>query len=130
MSRSVSTRHRDDHGAAAVEFALVWVVLAVLLLGLVQFGTVFSQWLQLGHAAREGARWGALRNPVSSVTARARAAAPFAAGANVVVTPDPIGTRPGDPVTVTVSRRVATPLVAAFPGGDLVLTARATMRAE
>lgn len=138
MPRPSRQRGTDDRGAAAVEFALVWVLVALMLLGTIQFGIVFSQWLQLCHAAREGARWGALRNPVASVVTRVRASAPFASTANVAVSPDPMGAMPGDPITVTVTRQVDTPLTNARPapnappiaGGNLVLTARATMRAE
>lgn len=42
-----------------VEFALVVPVLAMMLLGLVSAGLLLDADLQLSHAAREGARWGA-----------------------------------------------------------------------
>jgi Flp pilus assembly protein TadG len=42
-----------------VEFALVLPVLMALLLGIVSAGITFNQEMQLTHAAREGARWGA-----------------------------------------------------------------------
>ena len=42
-----------------VEFALVFPLLAMLLLGLVSAGTIYNADMQLTHAAREGARYGA-----------------------------------------------------------------------
>lgn len=47
---------RADHGAAAVEFALVCVLLVMLLVGIVEFGRVYTAQLAVTHAAREGAR--------------------------------------------------------------------------
>jgi Flp pilus assembly protein TadG len=52
-------RRTDDRGAALVEFALVMPLLMALILGMVSFGIVFNQEMQLTHAAREGARYGA-----------------------------------------------------------------------
>lgn len=42
-----------------VEFALVLPLLMALLLGIVSAGLTFDREMQLTHAAREGARWGA-----------------------------------------------------------------------
>jgi len=47
---------RADRGAAAVEFALVCVLLVMLLVGIVEFGRAYSAQLAVTHAAREGAR--------------------------------------------------------------------------
>lgn len=120
---------KADRGAAAVEFALVWFVLALLLLGIIQFGTIFSQWLQLGHAAREGARWASLRQPTAAVVTRAQGAAPFAGGANVTVSTNPVTAAAGTPIRVVVSRPVNSPLVS-FIGTGMNLRAEATQRAE
>ena len=46
----------SDRGAAAVEFALVFPVLILMLIGIVEFGSVFNTQLMLTSAAREGAR--------------------------------------------------------------------------
>lgn len=128
MRRS-SQGARVERGAAAVEFALVWIVLSALLLGIIQFGTIFSQWLQLGHAAREGARWAALRQPTAAVVTRARGAAPFAGGANVTVSTNPPTAAAGTPITVVVSRPLDSPIIG-FIGAGMNLRAEATQRAE
>ena len=47
---------RDTRGQALVEFALVVPVLALLVLGVVKFGTVYSNYTQLIDATRSSAR--------------------------------------------------------------------------
>jgi Flp pilus assembly protein TadG len=49
----------DDTGAALVEFALVFPLLVVMMLGIVTGGLTYNQKLQVTHAVREGARYGA-----------------------------------------------------------------------
>jgi Flp pilus assembly protein TadG len=51
-----STDSGRDAGAAAVEFALVSVLLLTLLFGIIQSGYFFFQSTAAEHAAREGAR--------------------------------------------------------------------------
>lgn len=51
--------HRDPHrerGANLVEFALVLFVLALLMMGVVDFGRAFYSYITITNAAREGAR--------------------------------------------------------------------------
>jgi Flp pilus assembly protein TadG len=57
---------RED-GAAAVEFALIVGVLAMLIFGMLQFGVAFFQLQNLRAAAREGARVGAVGGTVDQV---------------------------------------------------------------
>lgn len=95
---------RSDRGAAAVEFALVSMILVVFLLGILQFGLTLSQWLQVVHAAREGVRWAALQEDPGKVTdAVEKAADPIPV--HVVITPGNY-TEPGmvgQQVSVTVT---------------------------
>jgi len=55
-----STRRRavkgDDRGAALVEFGIVAPMLLMLLFGIVEFGLLFGQKLDVSQGAREGAR--------------------------------------------------------------------------
>jgi len=46
----------DERGAAAVEFALVFPLLIVLLFGIIEFGAMYNAQLMVTGAAREGAR--------------------------------------------------------------------------
>jgi Flp pilus assembly protein TadG len=67
--RIPGTLRRED-GAAAVEFALIVGVLAMLIFGMFQFGLAFFQLQNLRAAAREGARIGAVGGTVSQVKQR------------------------------------------------------------
>ena len=57
-----ATRHRiaREDGVAAVEFAIILPVLALLLFGVLEFGRVWSQYQVFQGAAREGARCAAV----------------------------------------------------------------------
>jgi Flp pilus assembly pilin Flp len=55
-SSKVRRRARREDGAAAVEFALIVGLLAMLIFGMMEFGLAFWQLQSLRAAAREGAR--------------------------------------------------------------------------
>ena len=55
-SSSLRRRARREDGAAAVEFALIVGLLAMLIFGMMEFGLAFWQLQSLRAAAREGAR--------------------------------------------------------------------------
>jgi Flp pilus assembly protein TadG len=60
---------RGQTGAAAVEFALVSMILFPILFGIVDYGLWFNDSLNTRHGVREGARMGAVANlaaPASS----------------------------------------------------------------
>lgn len=61
---------RGQQGAAAVEMAIVLPLLLLLLFGLVDFGRMIQQQIQLTQAVREGARLGALNGTVADVQAQ------------------------------------------------------------
>jgi len=136
----------DDSGAAAVEFALVSLLLVTLLIGIIQFGYIFYQWVELTSAAREGARWAALRHDGGSVGTpdstrnKVSMAAP---GVNPPLTDGQISISPedpgpddvGTPVTVIVTHDVPlfAPLMQTLfgtAGGSITLSSTATMRVE
>jgi Flp pilus assembly protein TadG len=52
-------RRRSEHGAAAVEFALVFPLLVIILVGTVTSGLSYSRAIGVTNAVREGARFGA-----------------------------------------------------------------------
>lgn len=47
---------RQERGQSVAEFALVLPLIMLILLGIVQFGMVFKQYITLTDAVREGAR--------------------------------------------------------------------------
>ena len=49
---------RSDHGASAVEFALVLPVLMLLTFGIIEFGVLLFDKAVITNASREGARFG------------------------------------------------------------------------
>jgi Flp pilus assembly protein TadG len=56
----IRQRFRREDGAAAVEFALIVGVLAMLIFGMLQFGLTFFELQNLRAATREGGRIGAV----------------------------------------------------------------------
>jgi Flp pilus assembly protein TadG len=101
----------NDSGNAIVEFALVLPILALLLVGMLQFGIAFYDKAVMTNAAREAARFGIIAN-----TPRANAGAiigvastycaghliNFAGGGAPVITVPQLGNVTGDPLTVTI----------------------------
>jgi Flp pilus assembly protein TadG len=67
-SRRAGVRSRRARGAALVEFALVLPLLLTMLLGIVTSGSAYNRKLQMSHAVREGARYGATASPMQSWT--------------------------------------------------------------
>jgi Flp pilus assembly protein TadG len=56
MLRRLLNRLRSESGQAITEFALILPLLMVLILGIVQFGIVFNNYITLTDATRAGAR--------------------------------------------------------------------------
>jgi Flp pilus assembly protein TadG len=61
-------RADGERGAVAVEFAIVFPLLALIFFGIVQFGIAFSKYEVYVGAAREGARYAAVRCTPDSTT--------------------------------------------------------------
>jgi Flp pilus assembly protein TadG len=59
---SLKERGRSENGAELIEFALVFPLLLLLVLGMVDFGFLFQRYEVLTNAAREGARMASLPN--------------------------------------------------------------------
>lgn len=69
MSQLGHTRSRKsadntkDKGANLVEFAMVVPLLLILVMGIIEFGFVLAQTNEVGHGAKEGARYAAVSYP-------------------------------------------------------------------
>ena len=83
----ITSRAHGEEGAAAVEFALIVGVLALLIFGMLQFGLAFFQLQNLRAATREGARIGAVDGTVADIRARVQSASGLSAplGSSVYV---------------------------------------------
>jgi Flp pilus assembly protein TadG len=70
MNMRSKLRHeaKREEGAAAVEFALIVGLLAILVFGLLEYGLAFWQVQNLRAAAREGARVAAVRGDDAAVS--------------------------------------------------------------
>ena len=60
MAESLKTRLKDARGAAIAELALILPLLLVLLLGIVDMGKAFNEWIDETHLANQGARLAAV----------------------------------------------------------------------
>ena len=59
------TRARDERGTAIVEFALVLPILLVIVLGTLDLGKAFNNWIDATHLANEAARYAAVNKSPS-----------------------------------------------------------------
>jgi Flp pilus assembly protein TadG len=137
---------RSEHGAQLVEFAIVFLLLAMLVAGVWDLGRMFNAYITIANAARDGVRY-AIKLPCFDANAAQRAALKTtiqntviaeAAGsgitlapANITIVPDPVAT--GCPTTgsrrlqVTVTYPHATWMGGITGIGSFNLTARASM---
>jgi Flp pilus assembly protein TadG len=102
-------REGREHGASAVELALVSLLLFALLFGIIDFGILFGQQLALNNGVRQGARSAVVAgNTAAQQCGQIRPAVLAATGPAIGMWTEP--TTPSDPDTPTVSvvaKRVA-----------------------
>ena len=79
-------RARGQRGAVAVEFALIFPILVLLVLGIIEFGTGFHAWDATQNGAREGARLAAVDASPSEITQRVRGTTSFLNQSDLTVT--------------------------------------------
>jgi Flp pilus assembly protein TadG len=104
MSRVRRVLARED-GVAAVEFAIVAVLLFMVVFAIMVFGVVFSQYQAYQAAAREGARVAAVRGTASDIaTAAQDAAAGYPLGGTPTADKTCDDSTSGQPVTVSWSQ--------------------------
>ncbi|MBW8066617.1 MAG: pilus assembly protein [Ferrovum sp.] len=52
----------SERGVAAVEFAIIFPLMLLLMFGIIEFGTMMYDQIMVTNAAREGARWGSVQS--------------------------------------------------------------------
>lgn len=132
MKRRSWMRQARDRGAAAVEFALLFPLLMLIVFGIIDFGRALNAQITLTQAAREGARLDALGEP--DVSAETQAAATGLSPVTVTVTACPLGAGPSVNAVVNVSYsfNFVTPIgaIAGMIGGSGSLGAPVTLTAQ
>jgi Flp pilus assembly protein TadG len=68
--RAATRRSRREDGQAYVEFALVLPILLLIVMGIVQFGTAFKDYIALTDSVRVGARQAAVSRSIIDPTQR------------------------------------------------------------
>jgi Flp pilus assembly protein TadG len=125
-----------ERGQALVETAIVLPMLVLMLFGILDAGRIFSTWVVVTNASREGARYGAVGRTAPQIrTWTANAGAPVGvttANVTVTCTPNPCPGPSGSTVSVQVSKGVTmiTPVISAIFGSTFTVTNTAVMRLE
>ena len=130
---AITTLWRDERGQSLVEFALVLPMLLLILIGIIDFGQVFSTELVIEGAALDAARYasvGATDAQVNQVIQQDCATLQTSL-LTVTIAPTQGNRVSGQPVVVTISYPVnlALPLTAFLPN-PLVVHAATAMRVE
>ncbi len=123
--------HARDRGQAVAELALLLPLLALILLGCLDLGRVFSVWLTLSNGTREGARYvagkpSATFSEIEQVT-RADIAQQGLPAGEVAIEVTPTARIGGQPVTVTARYSANLITTYLFGGQPVAIEARTGM---
>jgi Flp pilus assembly protein TadG len=118
----------NERGQALVEFTLVVPLLVLLLFGIVEAGRIGNAYLTVTHAARHGARYGAVGADNGQITARV-------ADSAAALNPSSIQTnisRTGDDIRVTVAYPIhlITPVISGIVPNPVLVSSAVVMRME
>jgi len=80
MPQMIKKKTKDERGQTMTEFALVLPIMLVMLLGIIQFGVAFNNYVTLTDAVRAGARKAAVSRSSSDPAGACRAQVLAAAG--------------------------------------------------
>jgi Flp pilus assembly protein TadG len=136
MMNTIIRLKKDSRGSMAVEFALVFPVLLLLLFSVIELGSAWYNRQLLVNASREGARMAALADGMgdNDVVAQVRSilnSSGFAGAANITSTG--ASGSPGTMVEVEITANLPLPVLGSLvPGVDSSahVTASTTMRHE
>lgn len=124
----------SNKGQAIVETAMILPVILLILLGIIEFGRIFSTYSVITNASREGARYAAANTDDSTVRSKVDT---MLSGLNttsvsVVISPSFSSRTHGQQVSVQVdyNLELITPLISSIVPNPLKLTSRTMMRVE
>lgn len=128
-------RLSGKHGQSTVELALILPFLLLVLFAIMEFGRIFSSYLIITNAAREGARQASIGADNNAIIQTVQSAAYSLNPGSLTINIDPYNKSEritGRTATVTVSYSVdiLIPLVGRLLPDPFPLTARAAMRVE
>lgn len=124
---------RNQHGQAIVETALILPLLLLMLLGMVELGRISNAYLMVTHAARHGARLGAVGGSNAEIIDKVNYAAATLDNTKLQVTIDPANNRVGGSdisVTVNYPVQLLTPVLSSFLTNPFIVAGKVTMRVE
>lgn len=121
-------------GQSMVETALVMPIILMLLLGVVDFGFLFNNYLVIDNASREGARSAAVgsTDAVITSTVTGMTASLDQSKLKTTINPSGAGRTKGTQVTITVEYdySLLTPIIGLVITNPVHLTAHTVMRIE
>jgi Flp pilus assembly protein TadG len=131
---SIIRRLKNKKGQSLVETALVLPIIILILMGIIDFGMMFNNYLVVSNASREGARNAAVGATDSEITAIVRTVSATLDVSRITteISPGESLRKKGDEVVVTVKYEynLLTPVIGSLLPGPLELTGTAVMRLE
>jgi Flp pilus assembly protein TadG len=126
---------RCSRGQSLVETAIILPLVLLLIMGIIDFGLLFNNYILISNASREGARKAALGGTDAEVveTIQNITTSLDIANLSITITPDYASRGHGTEVRVSVSykNKLITPIIDKFfPGGVAELNSASLMRVE
>jgi Flp pilus assembly protein TadG len=126
---------QSKKGQSLVEAAIILPILILLVMGIIDFGLLFNNYIQISNASREGARKAALGGTDAEIvqTIQNMTTTLDLSKLNIVITPGESYRNHGVEVKVSASyeNELITPMIGAFfPDGRAELNVSTVMRVE
>lgn len=133
-SKQKSCHLKSSRGQAVVEFALVFPVFLLLILGIIEFSRIGYSYVTINNAVRSGARVASLGSPDNEIINTVSESAPLFNRDNltVTITPNQAARTSGSKVTVSASYPLPllTPVIGQLLPNPFVVSSTLAMRME
>ncbi|MGI6308985.1 MAG: TadE/TadG family type IV pilus assembly protein, partial [Dethiobacteria bacterium] len=127
---------KNDQGQSLVEFAIILPLLLLVLLGIIQFGIIFSSYITVTTAAREGARVAivgaddiTIKNKVTETVSASAFLNEIDSG-DIEIEPESRIQKHMVTVTVNASAKIVVPFLNYLAGESFPISSSAKMRVE